>query len=104
MAPITFDVSGIVRDDAGNVKPEGDSGIVTVKKRKAVGSSVTVGVPDGQTIKVMVAEIKNKALVFEVTHPDHPLEKVEIGIDETKEIFPGDGRAGVRVALKEGMP
>jgi hypothetical protein len=97
--PITYDVASIVKDDTGTVTLDGSKATATIKENKAVGTFAAVGVRGGKSVKLTVAEVKESGLVFDVTYSDADIEQVEISVGETKDVFVGDGGAGVRVTV-----
>ena len=99
--PFTYDVSGLVKNEAGEVSAQGSAASATVKKRKAVGSFVAVGVGiEGRSIKVEVAATKPDALVLDVSLPDAPAERVEIARGQNQDVFPDGKNLGVRIHVK----
>ena len=97
---ISFDVSPIVKDETGKVSIKGQSGSGQIKKpASAAGTTITV-TPQGKYVSVKVVKADSSTIQFEISHPDHPNEGLELSTGETKDVFPGGGNSGVRIAVK----
>jgi hypothetical protein len=61
------------------------------------GAVVSVGGTAGTGISATIAEITDKEVVLDISHPEHKSQQVRIKVGESKDVFFGDGSRGVRL-------